>query len=476
MQHQQTLPSQPVRVVLIDHSYLHLIGWAEKFAKGVAGIKTTLITDKSPSRVDGDFEVINVYDVAQNLTLDELQQKLNFSLYRSLITERAYFDYTNFTKRECYSRLSLEQIAELIRPHVNALDEVIRTRADLVVGHVADNAIASLATHIAQHYDKPYVAPTPSYWSADGYFFRDRTDQTSSQVDDLYSRYYADQSSIDRAAIQTALSSKRYTHLYSDRIVYSFRKRIKKTVASRQWHDPFSPINWLSRRFYRLISRFMIARFVRVLPDVPAGRRYVLYPMHVAPEAVLLGSMPELADQFSLIKNISINLPWGVRLCVKQHPAQNKWSGPGFDFYRKLAALKNVDVISSTTATERILRDPNCIAVAIINGTVGLEAVANRKPVFVFGRAIFGIADCFVKPKDFDEFRNEMMKIARGQFQFNEGAMWAILAALDAAVWHGEKEFALAKSGEEAVLQSFSVFERYILSEVWRRTVQAERR
>ena len=72
-------------------------------------------------------------------------------------------------------------------------------------------------------------------------------------------------------------------------------------------------------------------------------------------------------------------------------------------------------------------------------------------------------------PANFDEFRNEIMHIARGQFQFNEGAMWAILAALDAAVWHGDKEFALAKSGKEATLQTFSAFERYIRSGVWQR-------
>jgi hypothetical protein len=468
--HDQTTPqSRPVEVVVIDHSYHHLINWAEQFAKSVTGIKVVLVTDKSPSRIDGDFEVINVRDVTQNLSLDELQLRLNFSLYRALITERAYFDYTHFTKRECYSRLTLDEIGKRIRPHINALDVVIRTRADLVIGHMADNAVASLAAHIANQYGKPYVASTASYWSTDGLFIRDRIDQTSSQVDELYRRYYANQSSIDRSAIQTVRAARRFSHMYSDITVYSLRDRIKKIIGSRQWHDPFSPINWLIRRVCRLCSQFMIAVFGRVLPDAPADKRYVLYPMHVAPEAALLGATPELADQFSLIKNISINLPWGVRLCVKGHPAQHKWSGPNFDFYRKLAALKNVDVISAKAPTDRILRDPNCIAVAIINGTVGLEAAANRKPVFVFGRAMFGVADCFLKPKDFDEFRDQIMGIAKGQFQFNEGAMWAILAALDAAVWHGDKEFALAKSGKEATLQTFSAFERYIRSGVWQR-------
>ena len=474
MHSQSTLKDQPVEVVLIDHSYLHLINWGEQFARSIPGIKVNLITDKLPSRIDGNFEIINVHDVAQDLSLDELQSKFDFSLYRALLAERAYFDYTSFTARECYSRLSLDQIEQRIRHHVNALDEVIRARGDIIIGHMADNAIASLAAQIAKQYGKPYVAWTTSYWSVDGIFFRDRSDQTSAQVDRLYHWYYANQSSIDRAAIQTARSAKRTSHVYSDTTIYPLRDRILKLILSRRWHDPFSPINWLTRRFHRLISIVMTACFARVLPGVPAGKRYVLYPMHVAPEASLLGSTPELADQFSLIKNISMNLPWGVRLCVKQHPAQHKWSGPSYDFYRRLAALKNVDVISGTAPTIEILRDPNCIAVAVINGTVGLEAVVYHKPVFVFGRAIFGVADCFIKPKDFDEFREHMTAIARGQFEFDEGAMWSILAALDAAVWHGEKEFNLATSGREMMLQTFSAFERYIRSGEWRRTASSQ--
>jgi hypothetical protein len=469
MQHQTTLQSRPIRVVLIDHSYLHLIGWAEKFAKSVVGIEVILVTDKSPSRVVGNLEVINVHDVAQNLDIDELQQKLNFSLYRTLITERAYFDYTSFTKRECYSRVNLDEIAKLICPYVNALDEVIRTRADLVFGYLADNTVVSFAAHIAEHYGKPYAAPSISYWSADGYFFRDRTDQTSSQVDALYSHYYANQSSIDRASIQEFYSTKRVSHQYSDIIVYSLPVRIKKILSSQRWHDPFSPINWLTRRCFRLVSQIKIAWFTYTLSDAPKANRYVLFPLHVMPEASLLGSTPELADQFSLIKNISINLPWGVRLCLKKHPEQNRWSGPSFDFYRKLDALKNVDVIAAEVPIGKILRDPNCIAVATINGTVGLEAVINRKPVFVFGRAIYGVADCFLKPNSFEDFRSQIMAISKDQFQFNEGAMWSILAALHAALWHGDDDFAFAKTREEAMLRSFSAFERYIRSEVWRK-------
>lgn len=461
--------SRPINVVLIDHSTLHQIGWAEKFAKSATGFRIILLTDKSPSRIDGPLEVINVHDVVQNLTLDELQKKVNFSLYRAIVPERAYFDYTTFSGYKCYSRVDLEKIGELIRPHINALDEIIRTRADLVINWIADNAISSLAAHIAQNYGKPHAAPFQYYWWSDGFIFLDRPDQTSSQVDELYRQYYGGQKAIDRAELQARYSKKLSNFLYRDSIVYPFSARIKRILGSYRWYDPFSLANWLVRRSLYPASELMTACFTRTLNAPPADRRYLLYPMNVAPEATLLGSSPELADQFSLIKNISMNLPWGIQLCVKKHPEQQRWTGPGFDFYRKLGALKNVSVIDAQVDAKMLLRDEKCIGVVTINGTVGLEAAINRKPVIVFGKALYGIANCVLKPTSFEEFRSQVTMIVDGRFTFDETAMWSILAALNASVWHGDAAFGLAKSGREATLNWFSAIEAYIRSLSWQR-------
>jgi hypothetical protein len=463
-----TDPARPMQVVFIDHSYYHQIGWVEKFARTVSGLNVILLTDKQPSRINANFEVINVRDVAQQLDLEALQKEYDFSIYKALTTERAYFDYTTFSSSQCYSRVDLQDIAQLIGPYVNALDYVIRTRADLVISHLSDNAIASLAAHIARNYGKPCAAAFPYYWWSDGYLFVDRPDLTSSQVDALYRKFYADQESIDRGLVEELYSTKRASMTYPDTNVYRLSARVRKIFASRGWHEPFSLRNWLMRRAGYLVSRVLMKCFTRSYPNVQNDKPYVLFPMHVAPEASLLGPTPELADQFSLIKNISINLPWGVRLCVKGHPAQVKWTGPGFDFYRKLGTLQNVDVIDASAPLTEILRDERCLAVAAINGTVGLEAAINRKPVFIFGRAIYGIADCFFKPKSYEEFGRQMLAILRGEFEWDEGAILSILAALNASVWRGNNDFALADNAEQASLRSFSTFEAYIRSQTWR--------
>jgi hypothetical protein len=336
-----------------------------------------------------------------------------------------------------------------------------------VIGHLADNAIASLAMNLAASYKKPYAAAFPFYWWSDGLFFVDRDDQTSTDVDLLYRYYYENPERIDWDIATAFFDKPRVSHAYSDAVTYALRHRIWKILASQNWYEPFSARNWIWRRLRYLISELFIKITVPTMRALPKNQRYVLFPLHVAPEASLLGSTPESADQFSLIKDISINLPWGVLLYVKLHPAQKKWSGPNHAFFSKLMALKNVRIVESFVPASKLYEDPNCLAVVTINGTVGLEAAAQRKPVFVFGRAIYGTADCFIKPANFSEFREVILRINSGNFSFDEKAFSAILMALNAAVWTGSENFASEKTTEGAVTKTFSIYEKYIKSGVW---------
>src|SRR5262249_3094955 len=155
----------------------------------------------------------------------------------------------------------------------------------------------------------------------------------------------------------------------------------------------------------------------------------------ILPEATLLGSAPEIADQFGLIKNISMSLPFGVRLYVKEHPAQQLGTGLDYGFYRRLMSLPNVRYVPASADVRNILRHRGCLAVAVINGPVGLEGAMNfRKPVFVFAPALYGAADCFLKPKNFGEFFTQVEGIRNGEFTFDEDALYAMLQAIDDSV------------------------------------------
>ena len=183
----------------------------------------------------------------------------------------------------------------------------------------------------------------------------------------------------------------------------------------------------------------------------------------------MVGRAPELADQFGLIKNISINLSYGVKLYVKEHPHAEFSLGLDYDFYRRLTTLPNVRIIRGDAGLDPFLSHPRCLAVAVINGTVGLDAAMKRKPVFVFGRAYYGVADCFLKPSNFEEFYAQLISIQRGEFQFNERAWYAMLKAFDASIVRADVDLlAYQKVNEMVIACTPPIWRRYIESLAWR--------
>jgi len=412
------------------------------------------------------MEILNIADVPQRRSLRELQAEYPFSLHKTLVPERALFDYSSFRRSECYSRLSEEEIADRIEPYANAFDFAIRERADLVMEWVPDCFIPAMAGRIAAYYDKPFRMFLPHYWWKDGGTFLDRMDSTSSEVDEHYSRFYAHPELCDRERLDKVFGTKQILYRFSSSEMYTLAMRARVVINRLSSYEPPSVLHWLVRRSRKVLSsgriRTMIPRLKRVNEDP-----FVLYPLHQTPEASMLGASPELADQFSLIKNISMNLPYGVKLYVKEHPSQVLGTGIDFDFYRRLHSLPNVRILRAEVRLDEVLDHPSFIAVAVINGTAAFEAAQKRKPAFVFGRATFSVADCFLKPANFEEFYTQLLTITRGEFHFDERALYAILNAYDAAVVHADVDFTACRTADQLMLAFPPIFRNFVLARRW---------
>lgn len=455
----------------MDRSNPDFVDWIRELSRliGDSGIRLLFLTDKEASGVHGNLEIINVNDVHQQLSLADLQEKYSFSIYRTLVPERAFVDYSSFRRSQCYSRLTLEEIERKAQPFYNALDYVIRERADLVLEGLADNFMSAAAGSISQHYRKPFRMAFVYYWWTDGILMVDRQDQTSSHVDQDYARYYANPELVDRTAIDILFSKKKLNLTYAGTNgKYRLKNRLAQITNRFRSYEPPSILNWIMRRLGWSCSRLLISWFIekhRVRPD---DGKFVIFPLHVSPEASLLGSSPEMADQFSLIKNISMNLPLGVSLYVKEHPYQMVGDGLNFEFYRRLNVLPNIKYFSADVSLHGLLTDPDCIGVATINGTVGIEAALIKKPVFVFGQAIYGAADCFIKPRDFSEFRTAVMEILKGGFTFDDDALYAILKALDNNVIRADIDMNDHYGWKAVALATAQINANFIHGQSWR--------
>jgi hypothetical protein len=217
------------------------------------------------------------------------------------------------------------------------------------------------------------------------------------------------------------------------------------------------------RRASTAISSILIKVLIKceyVARDEP----FVIYPLHISPEAAILGTVPELADQFGIIKNISMNLPYGVKLYVKQHPYEHLGLGLDYGFYRRLATLPNVRIFDMKVKLDVMLDHPKFLAVALLAGTSALDAALKRKPVFVFGKTYYSKAACFIYPSGFQDFFNQLKSIMQGKFVFNERALNAILGALDKSVVRANIDLLAHESQNDQVSQLPFIWQSYVNS------------
>lgn len=130
----------------------------------------------------------------------------------------------------------------------------------------------------------------------------------------------------------------------------------------------------------------MYDRLVTRQPDLT--KPFVFVPLQYQPERTSSPDGGAYVDQFLMINLLRHSLPSTVSILVKEHAAQFHPRMDGhlgrFEFnYRDLSALPNVHLIPETYSSFELI--DKCMSLATITGTGGLEAVARKKPVLVFG-------------------------------------------------------------------------------------------
>ncbi len=147
-----------------------------------------------------------------------------------------------------------------------------------------------------------------------------------------------------------------------------------------------------------------------VVPD-RKRENYVLFLLHLQPEATTLPQAGVFVEQELCVQLLAPVLKeYGIRLYVKEHfvqPYRMK------NFYRDLRDTENVTLVSSDVDSVDLLAD--CVAAATPAGTVSIEAIANGKPVFVFGHGGFEHGPGIYQVGNEDECRAAIADILQGR-------------------------------------------------------------
>jgi hypothetical protein len=135
----------------------------------------------------------------------------------------------------------------------------------------------------------------------------------------------------------------------------------------------------------RLLSSTLGRRYVT--PAQLESLEYVFFPLHKEPEVTLLVYSRPYMNQIEVVRNLARSLPVGMKLVVKEHPAGVGYHPLGY--YRKLLAIPGV-LLAPPGMKSRVLIE-RARLIAIISGSIGLEALMMKKPVIHFGRIPFGV-------------------------------------------------------------------------------------
>lgn len=176
--------------------------------------------------------------------------------------------------------------------------------------------------------------------------------------------------------------------------LYAKRSKLARLkMAWRHRHDDHllafqvgNPLKLTWQMFWRSFRRRLRLRACNRLYQEPvAGERFLLYPLHFHPESSTSVAAGTYLDEYEVIRNIAFNLPAGTVLYVKDH--MSAFALPSLHFYRRLAALPNVRLVSPFAPTKRLIRDS--VGVVTLTSTVGYEALLLNRRVFLYGSVFY---------------------------------------------------------------------------------------
>lgn len=122
----------------------------------------------------------------------------------------------------------------------------------------------------------------------------------------------------------------------------------------------------------------------REIPRQP----FILYLMHLQPEASTSSQSPRWVDQERIIEQLAVNAPQGVNIVVKENPQCYGWRGKRY--FGSLASFENVHLLHPLVPTQELLRRAS--ALLTITGSAGVEAILMGTRVAVLGRPFYADA------------------------------------------------------------------------------------
>ncbi len=188
------------------------------------------------------------------------------------------------------------------------------------------------------------------------------------------------------------------------------------------------PFWYASRDLKRIILKTILP-FFKLFDQVNPNDKYLIFPLHLQPEASSLILSKFYVNQLEVIRNLSKVLPADVSLYVKEHPAA--YGRHKFGFYKRLLEIHNVKLIAPDVDTKKLI--VNSKGIIVLSGTMGWEAMLLGVPVYVLGNVFYDNFKNIIKVSGFQQLGNKI----NTSFISDEKSILAALSGINKAAFNG---------------------------------------
>jgi len=199
-------------------------------------------------------------------------------------------------------------------------------------------------------------------------------------------------------------------------------------------HDPGHVIPWFYTQILQPLKegliRFRLRSHKRIVKvnSLSAAKPYCFFPLQSEPEvSIQVLGRPYHKNQIELLRNLAASLPAGFKLVVKEHP-RSLGLRP-FSFYKQLFEIPNLYLVEPHASSMPIVNQAEFVAV--ISGTIGLEAIIAKKPVLILGHPKYEGIEGNMTQKCYNLFElADVIRILLANYRYDRKVVIRFLSAL----------------------------------------------
>src|SRR5262245_81021 len=425
-------------------------------------------------RAHPDFEtssdVVKEWEIlgrARNVQPDrariaELERRYGETLWNAVVSDRRlYLGVNAVREQDDATRYSHDELLSILLTAADALEGLFdRVQPDMVAGFICVTVGEYLSYLIARHRGVPFInirtTRIKSYFyggedvfepseSLDRAYRRVRAggvpERTLPVVRDILQKVRASHAMYEGAVPLPQQGADSAPVHVESRAPERPPQRLKR-IVQETWDYSFGPlaadnhrsprlaVHWFNRvkKPWRIRSTAFALqrRYVRDLSAL-GERGYAFFPLHKEPEVTMLVYSRPWLNQIDVIRNTARSLPAGMTLLVKEHPVAVGYRP--LSYYRKILEIPNVALAAPDLTSRDVLRHAKLVA--IISGSIGLEAIMLGIPVVALGNVPFAfLPDSMIRTvKNPHDMHRDFADLLNGH-SHDEAALEAFVATV----------------------------------------------